>query len=93
VKARTNHRKHGITFENAMHVFDDPRALFKPERTGETGEQRWQALGLAGGVALLLVAYVLREEGADEIIRLIPARRATRTEGDRYEEARAQDAG
>jgi hypothetical protein len=76
-----------------MHVFDDPWALFKPERTGEEGEQRWQALGLAGAVALLLVAYVLREEGADEIIRLISARRATRTEGERYEEARAQDAG
>jgi uncharacterized protein (DUF4415 family) len=32
---------------------------------------RWQALGLAGGVVLLLAAHTVREEGEDEVVRLI----------------------
>jgi hypothetical protein len=89
VKARTNQRKHGITFEDAMHVFDDPCALFEQDRTDERGVPRWQALGLAGGVILLLVAHIVQEEGQDEVIRLISARRATRKERNRYDETRA----
>ncbi len=92
VKARTNHRKHGVLFEDAMHVFDDPNAFFVQDRS-EEGEPRWQAIGLAGGLFLLLVAHTVREEGQDEVIRLISARRATRKERQRYGETRAQDAG
>jgi uncharacterized DUF497 family protein len=90
-KARTNQRKHGVSFEDAMHVFDDPHALFEQDRIGEDGELRWQALGLAGGLVMLLVAHSIREEG--EIVRLISARRATRKERTRYEQTRTQDAG
>ena len=92
MKARSNQRKHGVSFEDAMHVFEDRYALFEQDRTDEMGEQRWQALGLAGGVVVLLVAHTLREEDDDEIIRLISARQATRKERKRYEQARAQDA-
>jgi uncharacterized protein len=92
-KARINQRKHGVSFEDAMHVFADPYALFEQDRTNEAGELRWQALGLAGGVVVLLVAHTVREEGEDEVIRLISARRATGKERNRYEQTRAQDAG
>jgi hypothetical protein len=91
-KARTNQRKHGVSFEDAMHIFDDPYALFEQDRTDEAGEPRWQALGLAGGVLLLLVARTVREEGEDDVVRLISARRATRKERKPYEETRAQGA-
>jgi hypothetical protein len=91
-KSAEQHRKHGVTFEDAMHVFEDPHALFEQDRTGETGELRWQALGLAGDVALLLVAHTVREEGEDEVFRLISARRVTRKERNLYDETRAQDA-
>lgn len=77
VKARSNRRKHGIHFEGAMHVFD-PYALFEQDRHDEGGEARWQAIGLAGGVAMLLVAPTIQEETGDQIIRLISARPATR---------------
>lgn len=60
VKALGNLRKHGISFEDAMHVFEDPYALFDQDRTGEMGELRWQAIGQAGGVAVLLVAHIVR---------------------------------
>lgn len=42
-----------------MHVFDDPCALFEQDRTDAGGEARWQALGFAGGVLLLLVAHTI----------------------------------
>lgn len=89
MKARTNLRKHGVTFEDAMHVFNDPDAQFEQDRTGEGGELRWQALGLAGGVVLLLVAHTIRSECDDEVVRLISARRATRRERSLYDETRA----
>ena len=94
MKARTNQRKHGITFEEAVNVFDDPHAMFEQDRTDdETGERRWQAIGLVEGMVLLLVAHTVREEGHDEVIRLISARRASRKERNRYEQTRAQDLG
>jgi uncharacterized protein len=94
MKARTNQRKHGINFKEAVNVFDDPYALFEQDRADEeTGESRWQAIGLLEGMVLLLVAHTVREEGQDEVIRLISARRATRKERDRYEQTRAQDVG
>lgn len=72
-----------------MEVFEDPFALFEPERVDRTGETRWRAIGLVGSVAVLLVAHTAREEGEDEVIRLISARRATREERSRYEQTRA----
>jgi uncharacterized protein len=93
VKARTNLRKHDVSFEDAMHVFEDPYALFEQDRADEAGELRWQALGLAGEAAVVLVAHTVREEGEGEVVRLISARRATRKERTRYEQTRAQNAG
>lgn len=34
VKARINQRKHGVSFEDAMLVLDDPCALFEQDRAG-----------------------------------------------------------
>ena len=84
-KAQSNQRKHGISFEEARFVFADPYALVEQDRI-EGGELRWQTIGLVGGVVLLLVAHAVREEGPDEIIRLISARRANRKERMRYDE-------
>jgi len=89
-KARINRLKHGVKFEDAILVFADPTALAEQDRI-EGGERRWQTIGLAGGMVLLLVAHTVREEGQDEIIRLISARRASRKERIRYEENREKD--
>ncbi len=86
-KARSNERKHGMAFEDAMHVFEDPNALFEQDRFDETGELRWQAVGSAGGVVVLLVAHTVRMDDEGEVIRLISARRATRKERKRYEDS------
>jgi uncharacterized protein len=90
-KARINQRKHGVSFEDAMRIFEDPYARFECDRADETGQLRWQAVGLAGRVAVLVVAHTIREEDGDEIVRLISARHAARKERHRYEQTRAKD--
>jgi hypothetical protein len=92
LKERRNKSKHGVSFEDAMQVFDDPFALSEQDRT-EGGQRRWQMIGLAGGAAVLLVAHTVQGEGQNEIIRIISARLATRKERNRYEENLAQNAG
>jgi uncharacterized DUF497 family protein len=89
-KARSNARKHGVRFKDAMLVFADPYALVEQDRL-EGGEYRWQTLGLAGGIVLLLVAHTVRDEQEGELIRIISARRATRKERKRYGENRKEE--
>jgi len=86
-KNASNQHKHGISFEAAVLVFDDPLHISRQDRF-ENGEMRWQSLGMAGGVVLLLVAHTWREnEGGPEHIRIISARRANQQERKFYEEA------
>ena len=84
-KNDSNRRKHGISFETAVLVFEDPLHLSRQDRF-EQGEARWQTLGMAAGVVLLLVAHTWQDEGnGEEHIRIISARRANRQERTIYE--------
>ena len=85
-KAANNLRKHGVSFQTATRIFADPNALMEQNRIQE-GERRWQAIGVVEGFVMLLVAHTLREENGGDVIRIISARRATRQERRRYEEA------
>ncbi|EJF77910.1 Protein of uncharacterised function (DUF497) [Candidatus Bartonella washoeensis] len=57
-KAKSNLRKHRVSFEIAARVFADPFAMVKQDRI-ENGEYRWQTLGLVDGFLLLLVAHTV----------------------------------
>ncbi|MGA2711469.1 MAG: BrnT family toxin [Bryobacteraceae bacterium] len=83
-KNRSNRAEHGFTFEVAAKVFLDPNALELQDREVD-GEQRWQTIGYAG--AILTVAHTIRDEGIDEVIRIISARKATLSERRIYEES------
>jgi uncharacterized DUF497 family protein len=85
VKARSNQRKHGIDFDDAIEVFYDSYAVVEPDRVVD-GELRWQTIGSVGGVVLVLVAHTIGEHGEDEVIRIISARQADRKERRRYEQ-------
>jgi uncharacterized protein (DUF4415 family) len=52
-KAEANRRKHGLSFELAQRVFDDPLALSRPDPEPE--EERWQTVGLIEGVIVFVV--------------------------------------
>jgi len=84
-KAEINYRKHGIRFEEAALVFDDPLCVSEQDRV-ENGEYRWQTIGMVGGCLLLLVAHTVRfEDNSIEVVRIISARRTDRKERRRYE--------
>ena len=83
-KARRNLVKHGVSFELAQRVWDDPLHVIVPDRI-EGGEQRWHAVGLVGSVAVLVVVHCY-PDGDDERVRIIGARKATPAERRRYEQ-------
>jgi hypothetical protein len=80
-----NQKKHKLSFATASLVFDDPFALSRKDRF-EDGEERWQTIGVIGAVLVILVAHTVGFE-EDEVIRIISARKATRAERRKYEEA------
>lgn len=83
-KNRTNKKKHGISFELASLVFQDPFLLSVPDDRYDDLEERWQTLGLIHGM-VIVVAHTIRESKYDEeIIRIISARAATQSESRRY---------
>lgn len=83
-KERTNLRKHGIGFELASSVFDDPNLLLEDDRVVD-GEERLKAIGLADGKLLLLVVHTVRyEDGTETVIRIISARKPDKRERKRY---------
>jgi uncharacterized protein len=86
-KNRRNITKHKISFETAKLVFDDPCALSLQDRIVD-GEERWQIMGLIGGVVVVLVAYAFIGEENEAIIRIISARKATSHERRQYEKNR-----
>jgi uncharacterized DUF497 family protein len=80
-KNRVNQRKHGVSFETAVLVFDDPYHVSVQDREVD-GEPRWQTIGMAGGHHVLLVAHTVDE--AEEVVRILSARKATRRERSIY---------
>ena len=79
-KAQTNVRKHGVTFEEASTVFADPLALI----LNDTAHSDRSLIIGESVVRRILVAVFV--EIADDEIRLISARRATRHERTSYEQ-------
>jgi uncharacterized DUF497 family protein len=86
-KALRNKRVHGISFETAQEVFDDPNHVAADNYfIGSDGEQRYQIIGMTRGLVLLLVVFVDRNEPGAEIIRIISARKAVGYEESIYED-------
>ena len=93
-KAKSNERKHGVTFEEATLVFQDPNIYSEHDRIVD-GELRWQSIGLVHGVMLVLVAHTsdFDQHSQTELIRIISARKANPRERTRYGQAGTKDPG
>jgi uncharacterized protein len=81
-KAASNVSKHGVSFEEAKTVFDDPLYVDFYDPAHSDDEDRYLIVGASDRRRLLIVSYT--ERGS--LIRLISAREVTRTEREVYEE-------
>jgi len=81
-KAKSNLKKHGVAFEEAVTVFFDDRAIEFYDDKHSEWEDRLLLLGLSYRLRLLLVCHCYRE--SDSVIRIISARKATKNESKLY---------
>jgi len=82
-KASSNLAKHGVSFDEARTVFEDPLGRIADDPRHSVGEARHVLLGHSERQRLLAVMFTDRA-GA---IRVISARVATRRERREYEES------
>jgi uncharacterized DUF497 family protein len=78
-KAKSNLRKHGVSFAHAEQALRDPMAL-TIEDPDSRNERRFVTMGADALGRVLVVVHTQREERT----RLISARKASRGEADRY---------
>ena len=81
-KNSSNRKKHGISFEEAQTVFEDENALLIDDPDHSIDEDRFILLGLSARPRILVVCHCYREQ--DDVIRIISARKATRSEQIQY---------
>ena len=84
-KNERNARKHGVTFEEARAVFDDPLHLSLLDHRFTYFEERWITIGMTGEKGIVVAAHLYFDEDDEEVVRIISARRATRQEVAQYE--------
>jgi uncharacterized DUF497 family protein len=81
-KAQANFRKHKVSFEEAATALKDPMAATGPDPDHSTGEHRYITFAVSDAGRLLVVSHT----NADEAIRIISARAASRGERKIYED-------
>ena len=79
-KARSNYKKHGVRFADAVGVFEDENAITIQDENER--EDRFITIGMDFLSRVLVVVYTFR----DIVIRIISARKATARERKMYEE-------
>lgn len=85
-KSAANLRKHGISFDVASFIFEDPLHLSRPDAHPDA--DRWQSIGSINGVCLFVVHTIpeLAANTGREIGRIISARKAPQRERSANEE-------
>lgn len=85
IKNRANIDKHGISFEEAKDVFEDPLHISKLDFRFNYFEERWITIGSSKKTKILVVANLFFTHDGEEIIRIISARKANKKEREYYE--------
>ena len=80
-KAEKNKRKHGISFQEALTVFQDILSLTYPDMDHSIDEERYLIIGLSSFGNVLVISHTFRNDN----IRVISARKATTKERLFYE--------
>ena len=82
-KNAANIEKHGVSFDEAQTAFHDTEAIRFHDPDHSESEDRFLLLGLSTRPRVLIVCHCYRSD--DEVIRLISARKANKTERNDYE--------
>jgi uncharacterized DUF497 family protein len=82
-KAASNIAKHGVTFDEARTVFGDPLAVIFDDEEHSVDELREIIIGHFVLRRLLLVSFT---ERGDDVVCIISARKANKSERKDYEE-------
>jgi len=82
-KNKSNIKKHGVVFDEAETVFQDEMALELFDNEHSEGEDRYIIIGISSKTRELMVCHCYRN--GDAVIRIISARRATKSEIELYE--------
>jgi len=86
-KARSNLRKHRISFDRAAEVILDPLAVSVLDVEHGEAEERWVTSGKDKRGSVLILVHTFVEVSAQECrVRIISARRATKREIKQYQE-------
>lgn len=81
IKAKTNNKKHKVSFEEAASVFLDQEAIRIHDPEHSSSEDRWILLGLSIHIRVIVVVHIEKDE---DVIRIISARRANKKELNEY---------
>lgn len=85
VKNQSNIEKHGISFEEAREIFNDPFHIAQLDHRFSYFEERWVTVGATHSRKILVVANLFFTDEGEEIIRIISAREASSKEVKHYE--------
>ena len=88
-KNKINIAKHGVSFEEAVTVFSDPKSILFMDWNHSFEEDRFIIIGLSDLAHVLIVCHCYREN--DNIIRIISARKAEKDEEKIYEKGYFSD--
>lgn len=81
-KARANKKKHGVSFEIAATIFEDPNAVTIYDDSNSKDEDRYVTIGVSASGPMVVVCHTDRRNR----MRIISARKATTREKKQYEE-------
>lgn len=84
-KNEANKTKHGICFEKAKEIFNDPLTLSFLDERFHYLEERWISMGRCDDEMLVVVAHLYYNANGSEVIRIISARKASPKERKFYE--------
>jgi len=81
----TNLKKHGIGFDEAIEIFDDPLHVSILDEKYSYFEERWITVGTTKNISIVVVVNLFFSDEGEEVIRVISAREATNNERKKYE--------
>ena len=84
-KSTANQKKHGVSFEEAREVFDDPLHLALLDERFGYFEERWVTIGSTKKRRIVVAANLYFDDEGEEVVRIISAREATAHERKQYE--------